>query len=96
MELKVTHDPRGWASSLGLLARHGERVPVALERVEGLLVEHLQETPRLRAAFWFFRGWDTSRICGCCPGGGRRVDDSGGFPSVYPSSDTTIPHRSAG
>jgi transposase len=42
VELKATHDVAGLAELVGTLARHGERVPVAVERAEGLLVEHLQ------------------------------------------------------
>jgi transposase len=42
LELRVNHDVAGLKELVGQLARHGERVPVALERAEGLLVEHLQ------------------------------------------------------
>jgi transposase len=42
VELKATHDVAGLAELVGTLGRHGERVPVAVERAEGLLVEHLQ------------------------------------------------------
>jgi transposase len=42
LELRVSHDVAGLKELVGQLARHGERVPVAIERAEGLLVEHLQ------------------------------------------------------
>src|SRR5436309_704773 len=42
LELRVTHDVAGLEKLLGQLARHGDGVPVAIERAEGLLVEHLQ------------------------------------------------------
>jgi len=42
LELRVTHDVGGLAELVMQLAKHGDRVPVAIERAEGLLVEHLQ------------------------------------------------------
>lgn len=42
VELRVTHDVAGLEELLRHLAKHGDRVPVAIERAEGLLVEHLQ------------------------------------------------------
>lgn len=42
LELRVTHDVAGLGELVRALARHGEHVPVAIERAEGLLVEHLQ------------------------------------------------------
>jgi transposase len=42
VELKVTHDVAGLEKLLRELANHGDHVPVAVERAEGLLVEHLQ------------------------------------------------------
>jgi hypothetical protein len=42
LELRVNHDVAGLGELVRQLAKHGERVPVALERAEGLLVEHLQ------------------------------------------------------
>jgi transposase len=41
-QLRVTHDVAGLADLDTELARHGHRLPVAVERSEGLLVEHLQ------------------------------------------------------
>ena len=41
-QLRVTHDVAGLAELDTELARHGARLPVAVERSEGLLVEHLQ------------------------------------------------------
>lgn len=43
VELKVSHDVAGLEGLVRQLARHGEGVPVAIERAEGLLVELLQE-----------------------------------------------------
>ena len=40
--LQVTHDVAGLADLDDELARHGERTAIAVERSEGLLVEHLQ------------------------------------------------------
>lgn len=42
MELRVAHDVAGLEELLRQLSKHGDRVPVAVERAEGLLVEHLQ------------------------------------------------------
>jgi transposase len=42
-QLRVTHDVVGLAHLRRELARFSERMPVAIERSEGLLVEHLQE-----------------------------------------------------
>jgi len=42
LELRVTHDVSGLDELVRALALHGEHVPVAIERAEGLLVEHLQ------------------------------------------------------
>jgi transposase len=42
LELRVTHDVTGLGELVRQLAKHGDRVPVAVERAEGLLVEHLQ------------------------------------------------------
>ena len=39
---RVTHDVAGLADLDAELARFGPRLPVAVERSEGLLVEHLQ------------------------------------------------------
>jgi transposase len=39
---RVTHDVAGLAQLDTLLAQHGAALPVAVERAEGLLVEHLQ------------------------------------------------------
>jgi len=41
-QLRVTHDVAGLADLDTELARHGHRLPIAVERSEGLLVEHLQ------------------------------------------------------
>jgi transposase len=41
-QLRVTHDVAGLAELDAELARHGDRLPIAVERSEGLLVEHLQ------------------------------------------------------
>jgi Transposase len=41
-QLRVTHDVAGLADLDTELARHGDGLPVAVERSEGLLVEHLQ------------------------------------------------------
>lgn len=41
-QLRVTHDVAGLADLDAELARFGNRLPVAVERSEGLLVEHLQ------------------------------------------------------
>lgn len=41
-QLRVTHDVGGLADLDAELARFGNRLPVAVERSEGLLVEHLQ------------------------------------------------------
>lgn len=41
-QLRVTHDVAGLAALDAELARYGASVPVAVERAEGLLVEHLQ------------------------------------------------------
>ena len=41
-QLRVTHDVAGLADLDTELARHGAVLPVAVERSEGLLVEHLQ------------------------------------------------------
>jgi transposase len=41
-QLRVTHDVAGLAELQGALRRFGERMPIAIERSEGLLVEHLQ------------------------------------------------------
>lgn len=43
-ELRVTHDVSGLSALNAELSRFGEGVPVAIERSEGLLVEHLQAT----------------------------------------------------
>jgi transposase len=42
LEQRVSHDVAGLGELVRQLARHGDRVPVAVERAEGLLVEHLQ------------------------------------------------------
>jgi transposase len=42
LELRVAHDVAGLGELVRQLAKHGEHVPVAVERAEGLLVEHLQ------------------------------------------------------
>jgi transposase len=42
-QLRVTHDVAGLAQMRRELARFGEPMPIAIERSEGLLVEHLQE-----------------------------------------------------
>jgi transposase len=42
LELRVAHDVAGLEELLRELAKHGDRLPVAVERAEGLLVEHLQ------------------------------------------------------
>jgi len=42
VELKVSHDVAGLDELIGALAGCGNHVPVAVERAEGLLVEHLQ------------------------------------------------------
>jgi transposase len=42
LELRVAHDVAGLEELLRELAKHGDRLPVAIERAEGLLVEHLQ------------------------------------------------------
>ena len=39
---RVTHDVAGLAALDTALAQHGTAVPIAVERAEGLLVEHLQ------------------------------------------------------
>lgn len=41
-QLRVTHDVAGLADLDGELNRCGQRLPIAIERSEGLLVEHLQ------------------------------------------------------
>lgn len=41
-QLRVTHDVAGLAQLRSELARFGDRTPIAIERAEGLLVEHLQ------------------------------------------------------
>jgi transposase len=41
-QLRVTHDVAGLANLRRELARFGDRTPIAIERAEGLLVEHLQ------------------------------------------------------
>ena len=41
-QLRVSHDVAGLAELQGALRRFGERMPIAIERSEGLLVEHLQ------------------------------------------------------
>jgi transposase len=41
-QLRVSHDVAGLAELGRQLARFGERLPIAVERSEGLLVEHLQ------------------------------------------------------
>lgn len=41
-QLRVSHDVAGLAALDAELTRHGDRLPVAVERAEGLLVEHLQ------------------------------------------------------
>jgi len=41
-QLRVTHDVAGLADLDTELARHGHRLPISVERSEGLLVEHLQ------------------------------------------------------
>lgn len=41
-QLRVTHDVAGLADLRRELARFGDQVPIAMERAEGLLVEHLQ------------------------------------------------------
>ena len=41
-QLRVTHDVAGLADLDAELDRHGRVLPVAVERSEGLLVEHLQ------------------------------------------------------
>jgi transposase len=41
-QLRVTHDVAGLGDLRRELARFGARVPIAIERAEGLLVEHLQ------------------------------------------------------
>jgi len=42
MQLRVEHDVAGLRVLDAELSRHGDRLPVAVERSEGLLVEHLQ------------------------------------------------------
>ena len=42
LELRVAHDVAGLGELVRALANHGDRIPVAVERAEGLLVEHLQ------------------------------------------------------
>lgn len=42
-QLRVDHDVAGLANLRRELARFGDRMPIAIERSEGLLVEHLQE-----------------------------------------------------
>ncbi len=42
-QLRVTHDVAGLAELRRELGRFGDRVPIAIERAEGLLVEHLQD-----------------------------------------------------
>jgi len=42
-QLRVAHDVAGLANLRRELARFGNQVPIAIERSEGLLVEHLQE-----------------------------------------------------
>lgn len=44
LERRITHDVAGFAELDAELARSAETVPVAIERAEGLLVEHLQAT----------------------------------------------------
>jgi hypothetical protein len=41
-QLKVSHDVAGLRDLDAELHRHGDRLPIAVERSEGLLVEHLQ------------------------------------------------------
>lgn len=41
-QLRVTHDVAGLGDLRRELARFGDQVPIAIERAEGLLVEHLQ------------------------------------------------------
>src|SRR3954471_3960238 len=41
-EKRVAHDVAGLAERQRELGRHGARLPIAVERSEGLLVEHLQ------------------------------------------------------
>lgn len=41
-QLRVTHDVAGLVNLRRELARFGDRMPIAIERAEGLLVEHLQ------------------------------------------------------
>src|SRR5687768_7998365 len=41
-QLRVAHDVAGLAHLRRELARFGDRMPIAIERSEGLLVEHLQ------------------------------------------------------
>ena len=41
-QLRVTHDVAGLNALQGELSRFGTRMPIAIERSEGLLVEHLQ------------------------------------------------------
>ncbi|HEU4688027.1 MAG TPA: transposase, partial [Vicinamibacterales bacterium] len=41
-QLQVVHDVAGLANLRRELARFGDRMPIAIERSEGLLVEHLQ------------------------------------------------------
>lgn len=42
LELRIGHDVAGLEELFRELAKHGDRVPIAVERAEGLLVEHLQ------------------------------------------------------
>jgi transposase len=42
LELRINHDVAGLGELVRQLDKHGERVPVAIERADGLLVEHLQ------------------------------------------------------
>jgi hypothetical protein len=42
LQLRVAHDVEGLAELDRQLRRLGDRLPIALERSEGLLVEHLQ------------------------------------------------------
>ena len=76
-QLRVTHDVAGLAELEVELARHGQRLPVAVERAEGLLGEHLQArghavfpvSPRISArARWSGHGgwWMSPRYMRSC------------------------------
>jgi Transposase len=72
LELRVSHDVAGLDELRRELAKHGDRVPVAVERAEGLLVEHLQAhghpvfpvSPRIAAGPGNATAWRRSRTTG--------------------------------